>query len=118
MSSGSLAADATVLRSLRSNHSSRAMRPCRPDCRPISQPFSAPGPTRRPNAAERTFDVTLDRRLRQVFVVTLDLDDEMVVESLKYQDIPEWDSIGHMSLVVAIEDEFDVQLDTDQVIDM
>jgi acyl carrier protein len=62
--------------------------------------------------------VTLSWRLRQVFVATLDLDDEMVVESLKYQDIPEWDSIGHMSLVVAIEDEFDVQLDTDQVIDM
>jgi acyl carrier protein len=62
--------------------------------------------------------VTLDRRLRQVFVATLDLNDGMDVESLKYQDIPQWDSIGHMSLVVAIEDEFDVQLDTEQVIDM
>jgi acyl carrier protein len=62
--------------------------------------------------------MTLDRRLRQVFVATLDLDDGVDVERLKYQDIPQWDSIGHMSLVVAIEDEFDVQLDTDQVIDM
>ena len=62
--------------------------------------------------------MALDRRLRQVFVATLDLDDGIDVEHLRYQDIPAWDSIGHMSLVVAIEDEFDVQLDTDQVIDM
>jgi acyl carrier protein len=62
--------------------------------------------------------MTLDQRLRRVFVVTLDLDDGVDVERLEYQHIPQWDSIGHMSLVVAIEDEFDVQLDTDQVIDM
>ena len=62
--------------------------------------------------------MTLDRRLRQVFVATLDLEDGFDVEHLEYQDIPAWDSIGHMSLVVAIEDEFDVQLDTEQVIDM
>ena len=56
--------------------------------------------------------------MRQVVVSTFDLDARSDVENLEYQDIPEWDSIGHMSLVVAIEDEFDVQLDTDQVIDM
>jgi acyl carrier protein len=62
--------------------------------------------------------VSLERRLRQVVVATFDLDDGADVERLEYQGIPEWDSIGHMSLVVAIEDEFDVQLDTEQVIDM
>lgn len=55
-------------------------------------------------------------RLRRVFVETLELGDDVDVENLNYRDIPQWDSLGHMTLIGAIEDEFDVQLDTDQVI--
>ncbi|RZQ62057.1 acyl carrier protein [Amycolatopsis suaedae] len=57
-------------------------------------------------------------KLREVFVEALDLDGDVDVENLKYRDIEAWDSVGHMALVAAIEDEFDVQFDTDQVIDM
>ncbi|QWF80218.1 acyl carrier protein [Amycolatopsis sp. CA-230715] len=57
-------------------------------------------------------------KLREVFVEALDLDEGTDVENLKYRDIEAWDSVGHMALVAAIEDEFDVQFDTDQVIDM
>jgi acyl carrier protein len=57
-------------------------------------------------------------KLREVFVEALDLDAGVDVENLKYRDIEAWDSVGHMALVAAIEDEFDVQFDTDQVIDM
>ncbi|WP_158888529.1 acyl carrier protein [Amycolatopsis anabasis] len=57
-------------------------------------------------------------KLREVFVEALDLDGDVNVENLKYRDIEAWDSVGHMALVAAIEDEFDVQFDTDQVIDM
>ena len=37
---------------------------------------------------------------------------------LKYQDIPAWDSVGHMSLVAALEDVFDIMMDTDDIIDL
>ncbi|WP_033292112.1 acyl carrier protein [Amycolatopsis jejuensis] len=57
-------------------------------------------------------------KLREVFVEALDLDGEVDVENLKYRDLEAWDSVGHMALVAAIEDEFDVEFDTDQVIDM
>ncbi|WP_410562436.1 acyl carrier protein [Amycolatopsis sp. cmx-4-61] len=57
-------------------------------------------------------------KLREVFVEALDLDASVDVENLKYRDIEAWDSVGHMALVAAIEDEFDVEFDTDQVIDM
>ena len=62
--------------------------------------------------------MALTERLRNVFVETLQLGDSVDVENLKYRDIEQWDSLGHMTLVGAIEDEFDVQLDTEQVIDM
>jgi len=36
---------------------------------------------------------------------------------LKYQDIEAWDSVGHMSLIAALEDAFDIMMDTDDIID-
>ncbi|MGC4808091.1 acyl carrier protein [Micromonospora sp. DT233] len=62
--------------------------------------------------------MSLSHRLRAVFVDALELPEGTDVENLKYREIEQWDSLGHMTLVGAIEDEFDVQLDTEQVIDM
>ena len=36
----------------------------------------------------------------------------------KYQDIPQWDSVGHMALVVAVEEAFDILFDTDDIIEL
>ena len=38
-------------------------------------------------------------------------------ESLKYNDIPEWDSIGHMTLISELEGEFNISLETDDIVD-
>lgn len=43
---------------------------------------------------------------------------ENKLEGLKYQDIEAWDSVGHMGLVAAIEDAFDIMMDTDDIIDL
>lgn len=37
---------------------------------------------------------------------------------LTYQSISEWDSVGHMSLIAALEDAFDIMMDTDDIIDL
>lgn len=42
---------------------------------------------------------------------------ENQLKGLEYQSIPEWDSVGHMSLVAAIEDKFNIMMDTDDIID-
>lgn len=39
------------------------------------------------------------------------------VNGLKYQDIEAWDSVGHMGLIAAVEDAFDIMMDTDDIID-
>jgi len=38
-------------------------------------------------------------------------------KGLEYQAINEWDSVGHMSLIAALEDAFDIMMDTDDIID-
>lgn len=37
--------------------------------------------------------------------------------TLKYQSIPEWDSVGHMQLMTALEEAFGIELDVDDIID-
>ena len=39
------------------------------------------------------------------------------LEGLTYQGIKAWDSVGHMSLIAALEDAFDIMMDTDDIID-
>lgn len=43
---------------------------------------------------------------------------ENQVAGLSYQGIEAWDSVGHMTLVAALEDAFDIMLDTDDIIDL
>lgn len=57
-------------------------------------------------------------RLRDVFRRSLELPADYPVDDLTYRSIPKWDSLAHMSLVAAIEDEFGVMIETDDVIDM
>lgn len=52
-----------------------------------------------------------------VFKKVFALSPDANLEELKYQGIPEWDSVGHMSLIAALETEFSIELDVDDVID-
>jgi len=43
--------------------------------------------------------------------------DRDILPALEYQAIPEWDSVGHMVLIAALEGAFDIMMDTDDIID-
>ena len=59
-----------------------------------------------------------NKKLVEAFCNALEIKEELVIESLKYQSIEQWDSISHMILIAELEDVFDVEIDTDDVIDM
>ncbi|GJQ57883.1 MAG: acyl carrier protein [Candidatus Scalindua sp. AMX11] len=59
-----------------------------------------------------------EHKLRRAFVDALDIEDDNVVDSLEYGTVKEWDSIGHMKLISEIELNFDIMIDTDDVIAM
>jgi acyl carrier protein len=56
------------------------------------------------------------RLYRNAFIEAFAIEEEQVSE-LKYQDIEEWDSVGHMRLIALLEDAFDIMMDTDHIID-
>jgi acyl carrier protein len=57
-------------------------------------------------------------KLYKSFATALNIPVEKVSDSLTYQSIPEWDSITHMVLISQIEEDFEISIDTDDVIDM
>ena len=58
------------------------------------------------------------KKLEELFINILEIDDASQVSSLAYRSIPTWDSVGHMALVAEIEDVFDIELSTQQVLDL
>ncbi len=55
-------------------------------------------------------------KYRNIFLETFSLADDFDVENLKFQQIQEWDSVGHMDLIASLEDEFDIMFDTEEII--
>lgn len=62
--------------------------------------------------------MTNNEQLKKIFSDSLGIDQEIVTDDLQYNSIPEWDSVAHMMLITALEDNFDIMLDTDDIINM
>ena len=55
-------------------------------------------------------------KYNQAFVESFGVSEDQL-EALEYQGITEWDSVGHMQLIAALEDAFDIMFDTDDIVD-
>ena len=55
-------------------------------------------------------------RYKKVFIESFEIGEE-VLDNLKYQDIEQWDSLGHMSMIASLEEEFDIMFEMDDIID-
>ena len=53
----------------------------------------------------------------KVFCDTLEIEETKLL-GLTYQSVQLWDSVGHMTLIAALEDAFDIMLETDDIIDL
>ncbi len=56
-------------------------------------------------------------KYKKIFMDTFNIDNSKL-EGLEYNKITEWDSIGHMTLIAAIEEQFKITMETDDLIDL
>lgn len=54
----------------------------------------------------------------QVFMDCFSVDKSALNAEFVYQCVPAWDSVGHMSMISAIEETFDIMMETDDIIDL
>ena len=53
----------------------------------------------------------------QAFMESFSIDESVLSDDLIYNSIPEWDSVGHMSLIAELEEVFDIMMEMDDIID-
>lgn len=58
-----------------------------------------------------------DQKLKQVMARVFDVDVAEIVETASNDTVERWDSLRHMNLIIAIEEEFGVEFSGEQVAD-
>ena len=61
--------------------------------------------------------MTNKAKYQKIFIESLSIDTKAFNENLKYNEIPEWDSIGHMTLISNLEEQFKISVETDDIVD-
>ncbi len=62
----------------------------------------------------KELDKQLEKVIRQVFPI----ETETINENWTSDDIPEWDSVGHLDLIMAIEREFHVKIEVEEMFEV
>jgi acyl carrier protein len=66
--------------------------------------------------AKATDDI--NTRLKDFLAGQFNVGKDSIREDLSFGDLPQWDSLGHMSLMAAIEDQFGVEVNADAIADL
>ena len=61
--------------------------------------------------------MTNQEKYNKTFCETFQISEDQL-PNLTYQSISLWDSVGHMTLVAALEDAFDIMMDMDDIVDL
>ncbi len=56
-------------------------------------------------------------KYNRAFIEGFSISETALGDALEYNSIPEWDSVGHMSLIAALEDTFNISMEMDDIID-
>ena len=58
-----------------------------------------------------------NQKYQDIFVKSLSLEKNKFNENIKYNEVPEWDSIGHMTLMSDLEEGFGIAMEIDDIVD-
>ena len=56
-------------------------------------------------------------KYENVFVKSFSINKKVLKKDLKYNTIPKWDSVGHMTMIGKLEDTFKITMEMDDIID-
>jgi acyl carrier protein len=62
--------------------------------------------------------MSLNDRLAAVFEEVFHLEGGRFTPDIAPEDVPQWDSLGHMALVMKLEEQFDVHFEVDDITEM
>lgn len=63
------------------------------------------------------YRMTNIEKYNKSFMEIFEIDEEQLNAELIYQSIQLWDSVGHMGLMAAIEEQFEIMMEIDDIVD-
>lgn len=60
----------------------------------------------------------MENKIKQIMADVFSMDISEINEDASPDNIDKWDSLGHMCLITAIEEELDITFNNDQIIEM
>ena len=61
--------------------------------------------------------MTNKEKYETIFMDSFSIDKTKLNEELVYESVPDWDSVGHMGLIAQLEESFEIEMETDDIID-
>ena len=55
-------------------------------------------------------------KYKNAFTETFGVTEDALNENFTFKEVPVWDSVAHLSLISALEDEFDVMFEADDIL--
>jgi acyl carrier protein len=60
----------------------------------------------------------IDKKLKHVIADIFEIDIHKVTPNIDAKNLEQWDSLNHMNLIIAIEQEFDLEIDEDMILEL
>jgi len=60
----------------------------------------------------------LDKRLEKVIREVFPIEQDTIDENWTSDDIPDWDSVGHLNLIMEIEKAFDIKIEIEEMFEV
>lgn len=58
-------------------------------------------------------DTTLSVRVQKLIAEALQVPDDQINADLVFGDLPQWDSMGHMEVMLSLEEQFGIEIDAE-----
>lgn len=60
----------------------------------------------------------MENKVKEIIARVLNVDRDIVTDSLSSGEIPEWDSVGNLAIISTIEQELDIEFPLDDLFDL
>jgi acyl carrier protein len=64
---------------------------------------------------ERELNSTLEGRIQSILADALQITPNLITPDLAFGDLPQWDSMGHMEVMMRLEEHFGIEITADTI---
>lgn len=63
-------------------------------------------------------NTALYNQIQAILAEAIQVPEELVTPDLAFGDLPQWDSLGHMEVMMRLEDEFGIEINADTIAEL